>query len=129
MSVEDERKGRREIETVHSFLPGCSEPLVILFGLDHGRLEDVTLWNQYAARGEESLPCIFDRRNGRATEREHASNVRHDDVRALRQFCLARITLEKLNSVCETVRGRELPRELNTVFRLDRENTPRSRSA
>ena len=62
-------------------------------------------------------------------ERQPAPNIRNDDVHALRQFYLERVTLEKLHAVRETVCGRELPREMNTVFRLDRENTPRSRSA
>src|SRR6266850_1370941 len=57
-------------------------------------------------------------------ERQHSPNIGNDDVHALRQFRLARVTLEKLDAVRETVRGRELPRKFNTVFRLDRENTP-----
>src|SRR6267378_5990134 len=62
-------------------------------------------------------------------ERQYTPNIGNDDVHALRQFRLARITLEKLDTVFETVRGRELPGKLNTVIRLDRENTPSSRSA
>src|SRR5258708_34304822 len=61
-------------------------------------------------------------------ERQHAPNIGNDDVHALRQFRLARVTLEKLDAVWEAVRGRELPRELNTVIGLDGENAPRSRS-
>ncbi len=62
-------------------------------------------------------------------EGQHAPNIGNDDVRALWQFRLARVTLEKLDAVRETVRGRELPRELNTVIGLNGENTPRSRPA
>ena len=127
--VENERKRRGEIETAHTSLPWCGEPLVIFFGLDHGHFEHVPFWNQYATGSEESLPCIFDRRNGGATERKRTSNVRHNDVHALRQFCLARITLEELYAIRETVLGRKLPRGMNTVIQLDGENTPRSRTA
>src|SRR5712664_4341560 len=62
-------------------------------------------------------------------KRQHAPNIGNDDVYALRQFCLSRVIVENLDAVRETVRGRKLPGEINTVIRLDGENTPRSRSA
>src|SRR5260370_8683467 len=62
-------------------------------------------------------------------ERQHAPNVGNDDIHALRQFRLARVTLEKDNAVRETIGSRELPGELNTVIGLDGEYTPRSRAA
>src|SRR5579883_926493 len=77
-------------------------------------------------RRPESLPRIVERGDRVIVQGQCAADVREDDVGTLGKHDAARITLEEVNAVRESVSRGELPRDFNAIFHLDREDAPRS---
>jgi hypothetical protein len=95
----------------------------------NGREEEVTLWEQSSSRGQKARPGIRDDFQMVLEEWQSPTKVGNDHVAALRKLDGARVGLEEVNPIRDTVLARELTSKLERIRDLDRKRSPSTEPA